>query len=82
MTFAKNQNAKKNLRLIEVVIGSVFPPPPSKELRESRIELLRDELLEDDLFEEEEKNRQYIIFIFGQTGSTTADFGLNRKCIS
>ena len=42
---------KKNLRLIEVVIGSVFPPPPSKELRESRIELLRDELLEDDLFE-------------------------------
>ena len=72
---------KKNLRLIEVVIGSVFPPPPSKELRESRIELLRDELLEDDLFEKK-KNRQYIIFIFGQTRSTTADFGLNRKCIS
>ena len=60
------QNAKrenKNLRLIEVVIGSVFPPPPSKELRESRIELLRDELLEDDLFEEEKKSSIYYIHI-------------------
>ena len=64
MTFAKNQNAKKNLRLIEVVIGSVFPPPPSKELRESRIELLRDELLEDDLFEEEENSSIYQVYSY------------------
>ena len=59
------QNAKrgnKNLRLIEVVIGSVFPPPPSKELRESRIELLRDELLEDDL--EEEKKIVNILYSY------------------
>ena len=72
------QNAKrgnKNLRLIEVVIGSVFPPPPSKELRESRIELLRDELLEDDLFEEGKKiiNILYLYSVKPEVPQLTSD---------
>ena len=73
MTFAKNQNAKKNLRLIEVVIGSVFPPPPSKELRESRIELLRDELLEDDLEEKKVVNKLYSYSVKPEVPQLTSD---------
>ena len=73
MTFAKNQNAKKNLRLIEVVIGSVFPPPPSKELRESRIELLRDELLEDDLEEKKIVNKLYSYSVKPEVPQLTSD---------
>ena len=73
MTFAKNQNAKKNLRLIEVVIGSVFPPPPSKELRESRIELLRDELLEDDLEGKKIVNKLYSYSVKPEVPQLTSD---------
>ena len=70
------QNAKrgnKNLRLIEVVIGSVFPPPPSKELRESRIELLRDELLEDDLEEKKIVNKLYSYSVKPEVPQLTSD---------